>query len=270
MTGQAHDLAEVATPELRADWQAAVDACNAYDAHDSYGCKVPEGAEIFTGASSFAFGQRRGGTLVLAFRGSDDRDDWRLNLRAKMAWFHRGAEDASLSAKKGSLGGVHPGFLEGWQAIGAATSRWLEAQCRDNPPEELLLTGHSLGAALATLQGAQLEPGLLPRVRLVTFGSPRVGSRAFVRRALGAVASHRRYAHRTDPVCDVPPRPFPFYGYAHHGDCCWLGSGPDHRGPPADAFHSHDKKAYVQLLRDALEERGETLPLACTAPPPVA
>ena len=54
---------------------------------------------------------------------------------------------------------------------------------------EVLLTGHSLGAAAATLLAAAVDahtsakafPNARVRITLVTFGSPRVGNRAFAK-----------------------------------------------------------------------------------------
>jgi hypothetical protein len=63
------------------------------------------------------------------------------------------------------------------------------------------VTGHSLGAALATLAAVDTTPA-----RLVTFGSPRVGDEAF--RALFAGLEVRRFVDCCDVVSRVPPERF--------------------------------------------------------------
>ena len=62
----------------------------------------------------------------------------------------------------------------------------------------MLYTGHSLGAALATLSAALHRPDAL-----YTFGSPRVGDAAFAASMAGL--SHERYVDCSDVVCRIPP-----------------------------------------------------------------
>src|SRR4029079_18351453 len=70
----------------------------------------------------------------------------------------------------------------------------------------LLITGHSLGAALGTLAASLRNPD-----GLVTFGSPKVGDADFCK-TLSAVHV-TRYMNCCDIVCRVPPGP----GFEHVG-----------------------------------------------------
>ena len=92
------------------------------------------------------------------------------------------------------LGKVHAGFWESIAEILPAIESWLAAV----RPTRLVVTGHSLGAAHATLLAA-----LRPEAALVTFGSPRVGNEVFV--AAFAGRSVRRYVDCLDIVARVPP-----------------------------------------------------------------
>lgn len=79
---------------------------------------------------------------------------------------------------------------------------------------DVLLTGHSLGAAVSTLLAADLArefPG--KRIRLLTFGSPRVGSPEFARSFRASVPDAHRYHLRLDPVTWMPG----FMGFEHVG-----------------------------------------------------
>ncbi|KAH7712420.1 class 3 lipase protein, partial [Aphelenchoides avenae] len=52
----------------------------------------------------------------------------------------------------------------------------------ENPYYDIWVTGHSLGGALATITARHISGGVadLPkRVKLVTFGQPRVGTKGF-------------------------------------------------------------------------------------------
>jgi pimeloyl-ACP methyl ester carboxylesterase len=101
-------------------------------------------------------------------------------------------------------GRVHQGFLAAFATVRRQIDDWLAAV----GPARLVVTGHSLGAALATVMAAE-RPG----AELVTFGSPRVGDSAFA--ALFAGRAVRRYVDCTDVVDGVPPG---ILSYAHlHG-----------------------------------------------------
>ena len=72
---------------------------------------------------------------------------------------------------------VHTGFREEFDRIWPAVQAYVTA----NPTRPLFVTGHSLGGAIATLVALALKKELGRDVSLVTFGSPRVGDKTFVR-----------------------------------------------------------------------------------------
>ena len=92
-----------------------------------------------------------------------------------------------------------------------ATKRNGAPQDAARPPPGLLLTGHSLGGAAATVAAAYLGAalGLAPhRVTLVTFGEPRAGDATFAARVNAAAAGGDggpwRVTHGRDLVPHVP------------------------------------------------------------------
>ena len=97
-----------------------------------------------------------------------------------------------------------------------------------------MITGHSLGAAMATLLAAERE-----EAELVTFGSPRVGDPAFA--ALFAGRAVRRYVDCTDGVTAVPPS---LIGYAHlSGERYIDHSGLAHEDSPTAEALAEDRRA---------------------------
>ncbi len=109
--------------------------------------------------------------ILAAFRGSESKADWNANLQA--------VKDP------GPLGGgVHEGFQDAFHAatfdIGNAIGR-----LRDNN-QQVWITGHSLGGALAVLLAATLSDAgpsaRIPVSGLYTFGSPRVGDKRFAKK----------------------------------------------------------------------------------------
>jgi Lipase (class 3) len=153
-----------------------------------------------SGAAAFAARRSHDGMALLSFRGTrpDDYRDLITDLRA------------NLVAWPESAGRVHDGFAIAVRALRPQIADWIEFAKADG--NELILTGHSLGAALATLAASIWRPGWL-----VTLGSPRVGDREFV---ASVDAAHRvRLVDCCDAVTDVPPE---LDGYTHVGASAYL------------------------------------------------
>jgi hypothetical protein len=129
---------------------------------------------------------------VVAFRGTEVKDGSNLLYDA----------DLELEPWTGE-GRVHKGFAT---VLGQVQEEVLAALdslkgCR------VLYTGHSLGAAMATLLAGLKKPDAL-----FTFGSPRVGDARFAA-SLQAVTNYR-FQDCCDLVTRVPPEEF---GYQHFG-----------------------------------------------------
>jgi triacylglycerol lipase len=128
---------------------------------------------------------------VLVFRGTEDPRDFEEDLRAKSKPVHDSAAR------------VHDGFDECFESVWPAIDTALNTVARP-----VFYTGHSLGAALATL-AARERP---PRAQY-TFGSPRVGNEAFASALSAAIVAFRIVDDR-DVVTILPPE---LIGYAHAG-----------------------------------------------------
>lgn len=126
-------------------------------------------------------------------------------------------------------GKVHTGFWLAYRSLADQVGPWLD----NLSAKRLIVTGHSLGAAMATLMAADH-----PRAKLVTFGCPLVGDKNF------ATAFGRdclRYVDCTDMVTTVP---YGFLGYAHFGEMRYIdGGGAVHVSPTAEAIKQDRAKA---------------------------
>ena len=154
---------------------------------------------------------------VLAFRGTElDPHDWATDINALLVPWSAGGQ-------------VHQGFAEAlaaaWEAMAAALA---------SVTGRVLYTGHSLGAALATLAASRRSPHAL-----YTYGSPRIGDAAFAEAT--ASLNHHRYANCCDIVCRVPPEALT---YCHSGPVGYLDRrGNLHRAPPEAVVADDQRRA---------------------------
>jgi len=142
------------------------------------------------------------GRAWVAFRGTDDWDDWAKNFRTGLF--------------------THPGFRSAWKTIRDKTLD-VATSLEGHP---LVITGHSLGGAIACLAAKDLAEAGHPTEAVVTFGAPRVGSPFFAKR-WNATPSHvddanlgditRHYRTPGEAVCHVPPFLFGFKHLGHMG-----------------------------------------------------
>lgn len=168
----------------------------------------------FSGPSTQAISATANGTRVLAFRGTEANPlDW--------------IRDAQFLPRTGEFGEqVHSGFHfalnEVWDEVADAVGR----------PEELHITGHSLGAGLAVLAAARVVEAGGSVSAVYTFGSPRVGRRGF-RDKYNAVLGDRtfRFINHIDLVTRVA---LMLQGYSHVGARMYFdGSGRLHEHAPS-------------------------------------
>ena len=143
------------------------------------------------GTDGFIATSQDAALTVLAFRGTESNkpeDILTDALAASVPW----------NPQNGGKGRVHRGFAQVYGLVADDIRRALPA-----PGGALLITGHSLGAGLATLAAADL----LPRNPvLVTFGSPRVGDGDFTQSL--AALTIRRFVDCCDLVTRIPPETF--------------------------------------------------------------
>src|SRR3954451_8447507 len=152
---------------------------------------------------------------IVAFRGTE-KDDWR-DLAADLATWPVDEDDKPKSAGTvektmfhlpsasavfdDSKVGVHRGFQAALNEVWEDTARKL-ADCRARSNKEIFFTGHSLGAALATLAISRFGG---ENASLYTFGSPRVGNRAFLSKVrTNTTNGHFRMVDNNDLVSRVP------------------------------------------------------------------
>lgn len=177
---------------------------------------------------------RRDGAVIVAFRGTANPPGWLRDLDV-------------MPKSDPMIGYCHHGFLSG----AAALMQKIDLRADDR----VILTGHSLGGALAVVFGALRLAVGYPVAELVTFGAPRAGYAKLVsiwKPVTGVQPAVRQYRAGNDPVPKVPLQLLAF-PYRHVSDLIRVGS-PD----PAEPWNCHSIRYYAAVVGDIPEAPGAT------------
>lgn len=127
--------------------------------------------------------------IVLAFRGSNDINDWISNIHVEpVVTLH---------------GTIHSGFYKEYEKLAPL----FEPDINNAEARTIFLTGHSLGGALALITACffrQLNPVV------ITFGSPRVGTTLFNSKV--STLRYIRWINGSDKICRLPVRKYSHCG----------------------------------------------------------
>ncbi|WP_395058068.1 lipase family protein [Polaromonas sp.] len=175
-------------------------------------------SNTLTGTEAFGAIHASDGTALLAFRGTqpDKLADLGTDANALLVPWELGT------------GKAHFGFQRAYQAIRADIDQWRAGPAAG---KQLIMSGHSLGAALACLCASISAPH-----RLVTVGGPRTGDSTFVASITGPWT---RLVDCCDFVTRVPPT---FLGYAHPDFRSYITWDGQIRENPTDDFIATDRE----------------------------
>lgn len=180
-----------------------------------------------TDAYGFA-ARNQDGLCILAFRGTqpDRYEDFITNIQVTFESWPVAGEHSR----------VHKGFRASATGLWPQTLHWLQEPDTRRHRSRLLVCGHSLGGAIASLLAVPADADTL-----ITFGCPRVGNDAF--------AHHLETVHglqltRVVNCCDaVPTVPIPLMGYAHAGAALRINSKGQVLAHPSEASLHADRQA---------------------------
>ncbi|ESQ39115.1 hypothetical protein EUTSA_v10001768mg [Eutrema salsugineum] len=150
--------------------------------------------------------------VVISFRGTATCLEWLENLRATLT--HLPDDGPTGPNLNGSNSGpmVESGFLSLYTS-GAHSLRDMVReeiarllQSYGDEPLSLTITGHSLGAAIATLAAYDIKTTFkrAPMVTVISFGGPRVGNRSFRRLLEKQGTKVLRIVNSDDVITKVP------------------------------------------------------------------
>lgn len=118
--------------------------------------------------------------IIVAFRGTYSLPNAVADLATTPQKYtpYSGARNGSTIAPTCENCTIHTGFSASWNVTAPVILPYIEAARKEHPLYQLVLTGHSLGGAVAALAGLYCEAkGWMPTV--TTFGEPRIGNAQF-------------------------------------------------------------------------------------------
>lgn len=191
------------------------------------------------------------------FRGSDADRDWLTNLDFSR-W--SAVTDAVLDNKnldypdvyEASRSGVkmHSGFTKAYLAARSD----IHAVVQQSSMARWIMTGHSLGGALAKLCAVDLQYNFSPKisVELYAFGAPRVGNNAFAESYDRRVPNSWRFVNGNDVVSGLPRR---WQRYRHVNTRIRLGSRLSWR-IISGSLQDHRIDRYIDALAQRVADEG--------------
>lgn len=138
---------------------------------------------------------------------------------------HHGYHEHGIESPPPGEAWVHSGFLSAYDSVRGPVLGLVDAALAGEDPQTwtVLLTGHSLGGALATLCAFDLShrswgSRACPHLQMYNYGSPRVGNKAFAEAYNEQVPNTWRIVNGNDAVTAVPR----LLGYCHVGHAVYL------------------------------------------------
>ena len=146
---------------------------------------------------------------IVAFRGTDSKKDMSVNKKTTKVFFSGSTinefkTNSAMKNIKNNMPQVHRGFFEYTMvAFGkeSADSSEISEMFLNNSKKRFIITGHSLGGAVATVYASVLIDLGVPKekITVITFGAPAIGNKAFSEEYKDKINLIRVYS-KYDPI----------------------------------------------------------------------
>ncbi|MEO1069758.1 MAG: lipase family protein [Cyanobacteria bacterium J06638_6] len=169
--------------------------------------------DSFTDTQVAILNQTNSDDLYIVFRGSDKSIDWINNFQLRQQVYPYG--DGNTEVR------FHFGFMTAYFAVRDGLLAAMDKFTGQN----VIVTGHSLGGALANIAALDIQYNLgqdnTLNFEVHTFGAPRVGNAAMVESYNGRIPNSYRFVNGWDIVTRVPRD---WQGYEHVDEQVQIGS----------------------------------------------
>ncbi|KAI9805340.1 MAG: hypothetical protein M1833_005793 [Piccolia ochrophora] len=189
-------------------------SCPLVEAHDTATLSEFSDLGDISDVTGFVAVDKTQGVIVVAFRGTKSVLDFVVDARFVQ-------KDISWCTECAA----HSGFWNAWVVASPTVFRAVTDARKANPGFDLIVTGHSLGGAMATFAAQNLRQIGIDTT-LYTYGAPRIGNRALAAYISGWTGQNFRITHGQDIVAKLPPG---FLGEEHQHHIYpefWINTGP--------------------------------------------
>ena len=210
--------------------------------------------------------------IFIIFRGSDSFDDWKTNLTALFeplnlkqpkpkpkSRFHFNFNIDFQKVKPYSILDkkilIHKGFIDTFKKEfknSIVDQEFLRNHIINHPEKKIIVSGHSLGGALAYLCAEDIAYNWKKHYKnnniklyCITFGAPRIGNKCFKNYYDKRVPHTFRISYGNDIVTKIPPV---FLNYRHTGKHYNLGTNMK-LFHILSAFKDHEIGNYINALK---------------------
>lgn len=136
---------------------------------------------------------------------------------------------------------VHQGFLNEWNSLKDDVINEVMRLRSSGINYDILVTGHSLGGAIATLCSIELYTSLKLKSRLFTLNPPRVGNSVFASWLDSLPIEHSFVVNNNDLT---PHLPYKWLGFRHAGRQIWIDGEETFECDPEDNNCANSAKAH--------------------------
>lgn len=177
---------------------------------------IPEYVVENNGVRSIQGYDKENNVIFTLFRGSSNIQNWIDNIQiSKISPYN----DTSISIEKG--------FYKAYEYVEIDLLKNVNNLSLKYSANNIIIAGHSLGGALATLFAYSIVSNYNKYniLNLFTYGSPRVGNNNFVKSFIGYNIPSYRITHHYDMVPHVPEE---LLGYLHIPNEIWYNEDNSH------------------------------------------
>ncbi|KAJ7926905.1 Alpha/Beta hydrolase protein [Mycena leptocephala] len=148
-------------------------------------CPFPLGNTLLDDRRGFIARDNTRKEIVVSFPATNDLADVITDMKFRSVLFISPGIPLDMADRLS----VHRGFLAVYNVVAQTVLDGVKAEFAEHPAYTIVVTGHSLGGAIASLAAPALKSEHpIAAIKLFTFGQPRVGNRkfaAFVEKKLG-------------------------------------------------------------------------------------
>jgi hypothetical protein len=193
--------------------------------------------------------------IWIAFRGTWNLYEWMNNFKIKQVSYETGKKDfdnlPSFMEDNPDIM-VHKGFITTYDEVKQGIFDTInEIKKKYTNDMKICVTGHSLGAAIATILGLDLAVSGYPDTQIYSFASPRVGNVELSNRMIDEKVDHYRIINTEDAITQMPLSVSPNFS-KHDDPFFYIHNGLEYKftDPNKSISNNHATVTYINNINN--------------------